>query len=226
MPNIAFITNPQNYLDNTKSGSYITQHNQFHRRSTMTNAKVYQIPLSQGKVALVSEEDYAWAQQWKWHVRVCSGLFRPFGGPHSEGRNYLYRFIARRMSGVPLPEGTLVDHWDGDVLNNCRENLRPCTTGQSSQNRRGNKHRGHATYKGIRRSSPHTWCSRIGVDGRQVHLGTFASEIEAAKAYDAASIKHFGRFANTNFPISKHLALAELPAAEFDAMLAQERDHV
>jgi hypothetical protein len=41
MPNIAFYTNPQNYLDNTRCPSYITQHIQFHRRSTMTNAKVF-----------------------------------------------------------------------------------------------------------------------------------------------------------------------------------------
>jgi hypothetical protein len=44
--------------------------------------------------------------------------------------------------------------------------------------------------------------ARIGFEKKEIHLGYFRSEIEAAKAYDRAAIKYHGEFASLNFPQS------------------------
>lgn len=44
------------------------------------------------------------------------------------------------------------------------------------------------------------WVARICTEGKQIHLGCFEHEIDAAKAYDNAARKCHGEFAGLNFP--------------------------
>jgi hypothetical protein len=44
------------------------------------------------------------------------------------------------------------------------------------------------------------WAAQITCDHKTYHLGYFGDEIDAAKAYDKAALKHHGQFAQTNFP--------------------------
>jgi len=194
----------------------------------MTNAKVYQIPLSQGKVALVSPEDYHFLIQHKWCARASKHNHYAVRSIPSNTKFKcttipMHRVILSRMVGCELLRTEHCDHISGNGLDNRRENLRICTNAENSRNRKSQ--RGSSSqYKGASwRKDSEKWQSNIQVDGKTLYLGCFTSEVQAAKAYDAAALKHFGRFAKTNFPISKHLALAELPAAEFDAMLAEKR---
>ena len=193
----------------------------------MTNAKVYQIPLSQGKVALVSPEDYHFLNQHKWCAQAAKhnhyAVRNAYISKGNYKRHHMHRVILSRMVGCELLRTEYCDHINGNGLDNRRENLRICTQTENNRNRRSQ--RGSSSqYKGVGWYKPAMkWQSYIRVDGKQQNLGLFTSEIEAAKAYDAVALKHFGRFAKPNFPIRKHLALAELPAAEFDAMLAEKR---
>jgi hypothetical protein len=85
----------------------------------------------------------------------------------------------------------------------CPENCRWATQQQQVQNRRKTKPHGVSAseYKGVTKScskkSP--WKSRIRLNGKWKYLGIFPTQILAAKAYDAAAIKHFGEYACTNF---------------------------
>ena len=74
----------------------------------------------------------------------------------------------------------MLDHIDGDKLNNRVENLRPATYGLNARNRIGYgscKFKGVYPYKGKYRSRSHQ-------DGKQLHLGWFETPEEAARAYD------------------------------------------
>ena len=112
------------------------------------------------------------------------------------GRTYsVHRIIFLYHHGY-LPK--MIDHADRNPLNNCIDNLREATSSQNQQNttrRKTNK------YKGVfhEKRRPNLWRARIGVNNEDLCLGYFSSEIEAARAYDKAALKHFGEFAKLNF---------------------------
>ena len=91
----------------------------------------------------------------------------------------------------------LVDHIDGNPLNNCRENLRPATIKQNQQNRlsvNGSSSR----FVGVSwDKEKKLWTASI--NGRR--LGRFRIEEDAAIVYDVASQLFYGIFGNLNFPI-------------------------
>lgn len=149
------------------------------------------IPLTQGKVALVDDSDYEALSKFKW----CAIRSR------SNAYYAVRRDGKRRMFMQVFLIGTSpVDHRDGDGLNNQRNNLRPATQSQNCQNRRPRSHTSRFKAVWLRRDSG-KWQSGIRVKGKLINLGCFSSEIEAAKAYDAAAVKHFGVFALTNLSL-------------------------
>ena len=106
----------------------------------------------------------------------------------------------RLILGAPL--GADVDHRDGDGLNNTRSNLRLASRSQNMANVTRTVHGASSKYKGITfiaRLRLHPWKAQITVGGQHIDLGRWATEEEAARAYDAAAVKYFGEFARTNF---------------------------
>lgn len=103
---------------------------------------------------------------------------------------YLHRLI--------LADAAIVDHINGNGLDNRRINLRSCTRAQNSRNMRAPL-LGSSRYKGVRQFAG-KWRASIRLSGTRIHLGTFATEEEAALAYDAVAAEHYGDFAFLNFP--------------------------
>ena len=92
----------------------------------------------------------------------------------------------------------LIDHADGDPKNNRIENLRQADDFQNSRNVRsakGSSSRYLGVYWGRHNRK---WIAAITVNGRKRHIGCFGDEEEAAAAYDAAALTHFGGFARLN----------------------------
>ena len=122
-----------------------------------------------------------------------------------EGRQVtvlLHRAVWERWNG-PIQPGMTVDHIEqGEQggLDNRLSNLRLATRA----NQQGNRRKSVATaspFKGVywhKRAGK--WAAQVHINDYPKYLGVFDSDVEAAKAYDAAAREHFGAFAKVNFP--------------------------
>jgi hypothetical protein len=95
----------------------------------------------------------------------------------------------------------MYDHKDRNHFNNQKENLRPCGYSQNCANV-PKVHKGTSKYKGVSFcSQTKRWRAQIMRYRKQVNIGRFDTEEEAARAYDAKAVEIFGEFAFLNFPI-------------------------
>lgn len=154
-----------------------------------------EIPLTQGKVALVDDADFEWLSNSSWYAakRPLAGnvQFYAMGYDSSFGKILMHRKI------LGCSEETKVDHWDSNGLNNQRYNLRVATNAQNCRNKSWNPH--SSQFKGVSWNRRNRyWVSGIKVDYKLIHLGTFYEETDAAIAYNNAAKIHFGEFAKLN----------------------------
>ena len=159
-----------------------------------------ELHLANGKgVAVVDDVDGDLADL-SWH-RVA----KDYAGSYIDGKKVtLHRVVLARKLGGEIPVGYEVDHADGDPLNNRRSNLRAATHQQNTANAR-HPVKGYSRYRGVTydaRPEPlaKRWGAYIVVHGKQLWLGRYADEAEAARAYDTAALDAFGAFARLNFP--------------------------
>jgi len=165
------------------------------------------IQLTQGQVTLVDNRDQEWLSKFKW----CSfynrtqhyAVRQPSRKDGKRKHIAMHRAIWEHHYGT-IPEGMEIDHINGNGFDNRLENLRLCTHHQNQFNQRKIKS-ASSKFKGVYLDKSHRgkkWHSHIKIDGVMTTLGYFATEIEAARAYDAKAKEKFGCFANLNFPPS------------------------
>ncbi len=131
---------------------------------------------------------------YRWRPQVHKRAGKVYAQAHCAGQTfYLHRVVAGAI------KGQMVDHKDGDGLNNRGSNLRLATPGQNSANQA--KHKKNTTgFKGLFWSpSSRKWCAQIGRSGVKYYLGAFDHRERAAEAYDRAALALFGEFALLNF---------------------------
>jgi hypothetical protein len=161
------------------------------------------IPLTQGKFAIVDPIDYERLAKYKWHLsKSPTGSYAARwqriwpGGPRK--KIWMHRQV------IDVPEHLLCDHVNGNGLDNRNANLRPATVSQNLCNRPKRKSKTRSKYKGLEYDRiQRKWKARIQYNGRKIYLGSFASEVDAAKAYDKKAKVLFGEFARFNFPGSQ-----------------------
>lgn len=172
--------------------------------------KVKSITLRSGAEVTVSDADFPSICEFAWMEKKRSdGLSSyAFRWITVAPKRHKRRLMHHQILGL---EGKVrVDHRDGNGLNNQRENLRPATQRQNAQNMRvlriKDRPRPKASrFKGVSYSLVHKrdtltkpWRSRIRVDGVLKNLGWFATQEEAAMAYNDAANRYFGEFAQIN----------------------------
>ncbi len=105
------------------------------------------------------------------------------------GVRYLEHRILAVIYGISTAE--VIDHIDGDGLNNKRENLRSATQQENSRNSVGNS--GKRLRVGVF-SNGEKYTASIRIGETQRHLGTFETENEAVAARVGAERLFFGEF--------------------------------
>lgn len=158
-----------------------------------------ELPLFGGVyVAIVDNDDFEAASQHRWYVRRANSGRSIYAmrnvkaevGAVSEG---LHQFILG-----PAPAGKIIDHADGDGLNNRRSNLRFCEYQQNGAN--SIRMPGRSGFRGVSMRSVTSFEASIRTLGRDIYLGCFPTAEAAALAYDKAAREHNGAFARLNFP--------------------------
>ncbi len=151
------------------------------------------IPLTQGKYALVDNEDYEWLNQWKWLARKDKKIYYA-------QRSYKNTIILMHREIINVKFDNIVDHINHNGLDNRKENLRECNYQQNRHNSTGNKNV-TSVFKGVYWSKRcNKWACKIRKGEKNTHLGYYFNDVNAAKMYDYMADKLFGDFAYLNFP--------------------------
>ena len=158
------------------------------------------IPLTQGKFALVDDEDFERVSQFKWHAN--RRIYKKNNTQYTfyastiiyKNNKRLYLRMHQFIMGVQ--NGYEADHKDGNGLNNQKSNLRRATHSQNLANQK--KSRGKSKYKGVHQCERGRWRACITYNNKNIKLGRFDTEIEAARAYNIKAEELFGEFACIN----------------------------
>lgn len=157
-------------------------------RGDALEIQMKEIPLTNSSLkALVDDGYFSCLPSFSWSLNkgyVCSNI--------QKGKS-LHLII------MGYKKNRIVDHVNRNALDNRRCNLRFVTKSQSVWNTGKKKTKSHSKFKGVtfhKRDS--VWVAQICFKYKNMWLGTFSTEGEAAKSYDTAAIKLFGNFACTN----------------------------
>lgn len=140
--------------------------------------------LSQGKQAIIDDEDFEFLNQRKWSFRSDG-----YAVGRDKGKLVrLHRFIMR------TPNGMLTDHINGDRLDNRKSNLRICNDLQNCWNRHS-KAKNFSGVQGVYwNKSLKKWRAKITVNRKHIHIGLYELKEDAIKARQKAEIKYFGEY--------------------------------
>lgn len=140
-----------------------------------------------------------------WHAKKSGNTHYAYARLPNHATILLHRLL---FTGV-IDSTDIIDHINGNGLDNRMCNLRTATVKQNAQNQRKTSSETTSRYKGVYVPPGRKPQAYIHSNGRKIHLGTFPTQRKAAKAYDQAALVEFGEYANVNFPSSRKIYNAE-----------------
>lgn len=146
---------------------------------------------------LIDDADYEKISGVKWHIYMYGKELWYASGRKNRKTVYMHRYI------LDAPLGLSVDHMNGNGLDNRRSNLRTCLHQQNLSNQRHQRRDTYSQYKGVtynknKVAQKKPWIAQIKAFQKHYGLGYFATEVEAARAYDEAAKRFFGEYAKLN----------------------------
>lgn len=149
-----------------------------------------------GQFAICDWADWPSVRGYWWRLSSIKSNLK-YAQAHSSHNTKMRHRITMHGLIMSPPPGLAVDHVNGNGLDNRRSNLRLATHQQNTWNQSG--HGGTSAFKGVSfREDTKVWRAYITVDGNRQWLGSFASEVDAARAYNFAAKEAFGEYANIN----------------------------
>jgi hypothetical protein len=156
------------------------------------SGEVLKIELTKGHHAIIDKEDFDLIVGYSWHYSQ--------GYAYAIDKTTKERVAMHRLIGGLSNTNYVVDHINGNGLDNRKANIRICTVAQNSKNKASHadsivKYKGVSIYRG-------KYVSTIMADYKRYHIGVFNTDFEAAKAHDFEAVKRHGDYARLNFPES------------------------
>jgi hypothetical protein len=159
------------------------------------------VELTQGQFAIVDDEDYEHLINRKWYaikrgrdyVAVCHT-------PVTINKNRPLMLMHRIILNLKVEDKRVVDHINHNTLDNRKNNLRICTDAENTRNQRVRNITKTSKFKGASlQKTSKLWRSQIRFNYKNINLGDFKTQLQAARAYDKAAKQLHGEFACTNF---------------------------
>lgn len=160
-----------------------------------------EIRLTQGQVTIVDDDNFEWLNSFKWFAHKDN--FKYNHGYYAvkkitkNGKSYM-QCMHRLILNIDDKE-LLVDHINGDKLDNREENLRIATRAENGRNR-DRQSNNKSGFKGVSWNKQFMkYRAQIMFNNKTTYIGLYTNPIEAAKAYDLKAKELFGEFARLNF---------------------------
>lgn len=154
-----------------------------------------EIQLTQGKAAIVDDDLFDWLNQWKWYYKeqvdgsggyACRNEYKP-----------AHRTIRMHIVINQTPPGLRTDHWNGNKLDNRRDNLRKATAIQNAENTTRPHKNNTSGHKGIYwHKRDKAWRVQLTVNYKKIFVGNYSTIEEAIKARNSAYDKYHGKWAS------------------------------
>lgn len=174
----------KHYLQQLRHGkTFITRND---RRPAIIEDDYVKIPLGVGAKDgyVLVDRKYEYLANDNWRKTFYGYAVR------SKDHQLMHRIILNAQRGA------VVDHINGDKLDNRAENIRVCTQAQNMKNQKKKANR--SGFKGVTIAPNGKYIARIVNDYKRIRIGTFSTAIDAAQAYDEAAVKYHGKFARLN----------------------------
>lgn len=158
---------------------------------------VTEIQLTRGYVALVDTADYPLVREHRWTSYTKKGRDIVYAGTGIASDKTKTGRAVVMMHRLLFPSAKLIDHRDGNGLNNRRENFREANHSLNGFNRKSIPH--GSKYHGVNWCrTRNIWYARIKINGVKKHIGMFKTEDEAYAARLVAEKKYYPNFERTN----------------------------
>lgn len=159
----------------------------FKENKYIFNNDIVEVYTVKNEKILIDKEDYGKIKDYYWSLNSQGYAISVINGKHKR----LHLMI------IDKPKGTVIDHINGDKLDNRKSNLRICTQKQNSRNTKLAKNNTSGV-TGVYKTKYNTYSASIMVNRKQICLGTYKNIKDAIKARREAEEKYFGEFKPRN----------------------------